>query len=172
MFAQVRHLLVAKIRHTKKPVASLADLRGLKLSYVEGSGRQVYLIEALNRGGVALDQVELVPLRVADLPDAIRSGAVDVAVLQEPHVTRLKNQTTRLFSSTITAIYESGDKTAILNRSIADKAVLWWHAKHPEQAALWRSTVTLSEQFYAEVIEHPEPLVVTVSMRYDYFVLQ
>ncbi|MBO6276825.1 MAG: rRNA methyltransferase, partial [Pseudomonas sp.] len=24
----------------------------------------------------------------------------------------------------------------------------------------------------AEVIEHPEPLVVTVSMRYDYFVLQ
>ena len=26
------------------------------------------------------------------LPDAIRSGAVDVAVLQEPHVTRLENQ--------------------------------------------------------------------------------
>ena len=73
-------------------------------------------------------------------------------------ITRLKNQTTRLFSSTITAIYESGDKTAILNRSIADKAVLWWHAKHPEQAALWRSTVTLSEQFYAEVIEHPIPV--------------
>ena len=73
-------------------------------------------------------------------------------------ITRLKNQTTRLFSSTITAIYEGGDKTAILNRSIADKAVLWWHAKHPEQAALWRSTVTLSEQFYAEVIEHPIPV--------------
>ncbi len=86
---------VAQYRLVSRPglvVEKLSDLRGLKLSYVEGSGRQVYLIEALNRGGVALDQVELVPLRVADLPDAIRSGAVDVAVLQEPHVTRLKNQ--------------------------------------------------------------------------------
>ncbi|RWR26132.1 ABC transporter substrate-binding protein [Sinirhodobacter populi] len=70
----------------------LSELKGRKLSYVEGSGRQVFLIEALNRGGVKLDEVELVPLRVADLPDAIRSGAVDVAVLQEPHVTRLRNQ--------------------------------------------------------------------------------
>jgi hypothetical protein len=73
-------------------------------------------------------------------------------------ITRLKNQTTRLFSSTITAIYENGDNTAILNRAIADKAVLWWHAKQPEQAALWRSSVTLSEQFYTEVIEHPIPV--------------
>jgi hypothetical protein len=73
-------------------------------------------------------------------------------------ITRLKNQTTRLFSSTITAIYEGGDKTAILNRSIADKVVLWWHAKNPEQAALWCSTVTLSEQFYREVIAHPTPV--------------
>jgi hypothetical protein len=73
-------------------------------------------------------------------------------------ITRLKNQTTRLFSSTITAIYENSDSTAILNRAIADKAVLWWHAKQPEQAALWRSSVTLSEQFYTEVIEHPIPV--------------
>jgi len=33
------------------------------------------------------------------------------------------------------------------------------HAEYKaEQAALWRSTVTLSEQFYAEVIEHPIPV--------------
>lgn len=70
----------------------LSELRGRKLSYIEGSGRQVFLIEALNRGGITLDEVELVPLRIADLPDAIRSGAVDVAVLQEPHVTRLRHQ--------------------------------------------------------------------------------
>lgn len=73
-------------------VDSLEDLRGKRLSYIEGSGRQVYLIEALNRAGLTLDDVQLVPLRVADLPDAIRSSAVDVAVLQEPHVTRLVDQ--------------------------------------------------------------------------------
>lgn len=86
---------VAQYRLTSRPglvIENLSDLKGKKLSYVEGSGRQVYLIEALNRGGVKLDEVDLVPLRVADLPDAIRSGAVDVAVLQEPHVTRLVNQ--------------------------------------------------------------------------------
>ena len=73
-------------------------------------------------------------------------------------ITRLKDQTTRLFSSTITAIYEDGDKTAILNRAIADKAVLWWDAKRPEQVALWKSSVTLSEQFFSEIIEHPIPV--------------
>lgn len=73
-------------------------------------------------------------------------------------ITRLKNQTTRLFSATITAIYADGAKTAILNRSIADRSVLWWHAKNPEQAALWTSTVTLSEQFFAEVVAHPIPI--------------
>lgn len=62
------------------------------MSYIEGSGRQVFLIEALNRAGLTLQDVEPVPLRVADLPDAIRTKSVDVAVLQEPHVTRLRDQ--------------------------------------------------------------------------------
>lgn len=73
-------------------VETLADLRGKRLSYVEGSGRQAFLIEALNRAGIGLDEVELVALRVADLNDALRSQAIDVAVLLEPHVTRLANQ--------------------------------------------------------------------------------
>lgn len=74
------------------PVETLSDLRGKRVSYIEGSGRQAFLIEALTRGGVGLDEVELVNLRVADLNDALRSDAVDVAVLMEPHVTRLTNQ--------------------------------------------------------------------------------
>lgn len=73
-------------------------------------------------------------------------------------ITRLKDQTRRLFSSTVTATYEDGGKSAILNRAIADKAVLWWDPKAPDQAALWRSTVTLSEQFFLEVVAHPIPV--------------
>jgi sulfonate transport system substrate-binding protein len=86
---------VAQYRLTSRPglvIHDLKELKGRKLSYIEGSGRQVFLIEALNRAGLSLDDVALVNLRVADLPDAIRSSAVDVAVLQEPHVTRLVNQ--------------------------------------------------------------------------------
>lgn len=86
---------VAQYRLTNRPglkIEKLSELKGKKLSYVEGSGRQVFLIEALNRAGLKLDDVTLVNLRVADLPDALRSGAVDVAVLQEPFVTRLSTQ--------------------------------------------------------------------------------
>lgn len=86
---------LAQYRLTSRPglvINKLAELKGKKLSYVEGSGRQVFLIEALNRAGISLKEVELVNLRVADLPDAVRSGAVDVAVLTEPHVTRLVKQ--------------------------------------------------------------------------------
>lgn len=86
---------VAQYRLTSRPglkIEKLAELKGKRLSYVEGSGRQVFLIEALNRAGLKLDDVTLVNLRVADLPDALRSGAVDVAVLQEPFVTRLAKQ--------------------------------------------------------------------------------
>jgi sulfonate transport system substrate-binding protein len=86
---------LAQYRLTSRPglkIEKLSELKGKKLSYVEGSGRQVYLIEALKRAGLKLDDVTLVNLRVADLPDALRSGAVDVAVLQEPFVTRLAKQ--------------------------------------------------------------------------------
>lgn len=73
-------------------------------------------------------------------------------------ITRLKDQTTRLFASTVTAVYQDGDRTALLNRSVADAAVLWWHPKEVGQAGLWKSTVTLSDPFFREVIENPVPI--------------
>lgn len=86
---------VAQYRLTSRPgliIDKLTQLKGKRVSYIEGSGRQVFLIEALNRAGLTLKDVELVPLRVADLPDALRSRTVDVAVLMEPFVTRLGKQ--------------------------------------------------------------------------------
>ncbi len=73
-------------------VEHLTDLAGKRVSYIEGSGRQVFLIEALNKVGLTLEDVELVPLRVAELNDALRAGAVDVAIITEPHITRLGQQ--------------------------------------------------------------------------------
>jgi Plasmid encoded RepA protein len=73
-------------------------------------------------------------------------------------ITRLKDQTRRLFSSTVTAIYEDREKTGILGYRLADQATLWWDAKRPEQAALWRSTVMLTEPFFREITERPVPI--------------
>ncbi len=73
-------------------------------------------------------------------------------------ITRLKEQTARLFASTVSASYADADKHAEMGYRLADKSLLWWDAKNPEQAALWRSSVTLTEQFYREIIEHPIPI--------------
>lgn len=73
-------------------------------------------------------------------------------------ITRLKDQTRRLFSSTVTAIYEDPQKTGILGYRLADQATLWWDAKRPDQAALWQSTVVLTEPFFREITERPVPI--------------
>lgn len=73
-------------------------------------------------------------------------------------ITRLKDQTARLFASTVSATYTDAEKRAEMGYRLADRSVLWWDAKRPEQAALWRSSVTLTESFYREIIEHPIPV--------------
>jgi hypothetical protein len=73
-------------------------------------------------------------------------------------ITRLKNQTRRLFSATVTASYEDDQQIADMGYRLADKSVLWWNSKDPEQAGLWKSTVTLSEHFFNEVIDRPVPI--------------
>lgn len=71
---------------------------------------------------------------------------------------RLKAQTARLFAATVSCVYEGDGRTALLGYRLADKAMLWWDAQRPAQAALWASTVVLSEPFYAEVINRPVPV--------------
>lgn len=73
-------------------------------------------------------------------------------------ITRLKEQSRRLFNSTVTASYEDGRTVADMGYRLADKSVLWWDAPDPKQAGLWESTITLSDQFYREVIDRPVPI--------------
>ena len=73
-------------------------------------------------------------------------------------ITRLKSQTQRLFSTSVDCFHTSEDRTGMVGYRFADKAMLWWHPKAPDQAALWQSTVSLSEPFFREVTEHPVPI--------------
>ena len=73
-------------------------------------------------------------------------------------ITRLKNQTRRLFTATVAASYEDENHIEDMGYRLADRSVLWWHSKDPEQVGLWISTVTLSEQFFNEVIDRPVPI--------------
>ena len=69
-------------------VNTLADLRGKRIAYAEGTGRQAFVLTALKLAGLTRKDVTFVPLRASDMPDAVRSGQIDVGVLNEPHYSR------------------------------------------------------------------------------------
>lgn len=73
-------------------------------------------------------------------------------------ITRLKTQTSRLFCSTISAMYRDTNRMEEMGYRLADRSLLWWDAKSPEQTSLWRSSVTLSAPFFDEVVSHPVPV--------------
>ena len=73
-------------------------------------------------------------------------------------ITRLRNQMTRLFSSSISCIYDDKNKTRIVNVNLVKEACLWWDPKTPDQLPLWKSTITLGTDFFNEIIEKPVPI--------------
>jgi hypothetical protein len=73
-------------------------------------------------------------------------------------ITRLREQMKRLFASSISCTYDNGDNWSIKNVQPVSNAMLWWDPKKPMQAALFESTVTLGEDFFTEVVNHPVPI--------------
>ncbi len=73
-------------------------------------------------------------------------------------ITRLRDQMTRLFASSVTCTYDDKDKTGIFGVKMVKDARLWWNPKAPDEAPLWKSTLTLGTDFYEEVIKNPVPV--------------
>jgi len=73
-------------------------------------------------------------------------------------ITRLKKQTESLFCSTISCRYADDVSAQGAGFNIARDYALWWTPKSPEQLPLWKSTVTLSTDFFNEIIARPVPI--------------
>jgi len=73
-------------------------------------------------------------------------------------ITRFRNQTIRLFCSTVSCRYEDKAHDAGANLNIVEKYSLWWNPKTPNQMPLWKSTVTLGNSFFNEIINRPVPI--------------
>ncbi|NML19065.1 pirin [Azohydromonas sp. G-1-1-14] len=73
-------------------------------------------------------------------------------------ITRLKDQTRRLFTSTVSLTYEGPGRMTDMGFRLADRIDMWWHAQDPEQDDQWHSTITLTEPFFREVVEGPVPI--------------
>lgn len=97
--------------------------------------------------------------RELELGDSMAAFMAELGMSRQgSNIASLKNQTKRLFASSITAVYEGGVGFAVINQAVADRATLWWHPNNHEQAGLWKSAVTLSENFFNEVIDKPIPV--------------
>lgn len=70
----------------------------------------------------------------------------------------LKEQMKRLFSATVSFNYEKDNTEISSGFKIASQTILFWDPKSPNQTALWNSTVTLTEEFYKEITQHPVPI--------------
>ena len=72
--------------------------------------------------------------------------------------TRLRNQMDRLFSATVSLIYEDDGVKARVSSLVTDRAVFWWDPKQPDEPVLWESNIRLGEDFFNEITRHPVPL--------------
>lgn len=73
-------------------------------------------------------------------------------------ITRLKDQTRRLFACYVTAIHTGGKRGSIVNRTIADETHLWWDPLDLEQSPEWKARVILSGKFFDEIVSDPVPV--------------
>jgi len=73
-------------------------------------------------------------------------------------ITRLKEQMQKLLSCSISCTRTNSDNWAIKNITPVSSADLWWNPKQPNQTTMFESSLTLNEDFYREIIEHPIPI--------------
>ena len=71
--------------------------------------------------------------------------------------TRLRNQMDRLFSASVSLIYEDEHSKQFVTSPIANRGEFWWDPKRPDEPMLWESKIELGEKFFQEIIRHPVP---------------
>lgn len=97
--------------------------------------------------------------RELELGDSMAAFMAELGMSRQgSNIASLKNQTRRLFNATVSASYTDGKGFADIGYRLADKTMLWWQPNDHEQAGLWKSTVTLSEVFFNEIIDKPVPV--------------
>ncbi len=69
-------------------IGSLADLKGRRIGYAEGTSQQAFVLRALDKAGLSVDDVQLTPMALPDFPDALRSNQIDAAPMSEPVFSR------------------------------------------------------------------------------------
>ena len=125
-------------------IASVADLKGKRISYVRATNTHYFVLDMLRQHGLSLADVQAVPMPMQDALIAFRSGHVDaltgggISLLQAAQEggTRLEN-VSRFAGNTLIATTQGALLDPDKHRQLADfllreKATWAWVRNHPE----------------------------------------
>ncbi len=129
-------LVISKKAWDSGEIRAVRDLRGRKVSVnVLGSATEFWLHSALLRGGLTIDDVDLVAVNFPDVPAALVNGAIAAGLLGEPLATLAEDrgQIVRLSQDFIdgvqvTALYYSGEFMRRYPRQAVGFMVAWLRA--------------------------------------------
>ncbi len=77
---------------------------------------------------------------------------------QRGTIARLRDHMQRLFCSAVSWTHEGKGSWQRIGVHPVKTAQLWWDPKQQDQVTLWKSTITLDQDFYDEIVRHPVPL--------------
>ncbi|ADG79574.1 SsuA/THI5-like domain-containing protein OS=Tsukamurella paurometabola (strain ATCC 8368 / DSM/ CCUG 35730 / CIP 100753 / JCM 10117 / KCTC 9821 / NBRC 16120 / NCIMB 702349 / NCTC 13040) OX=521096 GN=Tpau_2978 PE=4 SV=1 [Tsukamurella paurometabola] len=81
---------VAMVARPGVPLRTPADLRGRKIGYAEGTAHQAMVLRLLRIAGLSKTDVQLVPLQLTEVGEALGAGQIDIAPLMEPINTKYR----------------------------------------------------------------------------------
>jgi sulfonate transport system substrate-binding protein len=135
---------------------TLADLRGRKIAYAEGTAQQVIVLRALEKAGLKTSDVELVRLQLGEFNDAVRTGQVDIAPLNEPRLTRFLTEAGPRGGSVIDPA-QTADTSTGLNYLYARRETL----EDPAKAAALRAYIEHYIRSQQWINEHQDEWIQT-----------
>lgn len=129
-------LVVSKKAFDSGEIRSVKDLRGKRVSVnVLGSATEFWMHSALLRGGLTIDDVQLVAVNFPEVPAALANGAIAAGLLGEPLATLAEDQghIVRLSEDfvngvQVTALYYSGEFMRTQPKLGAGFMVAWLQA--------------------------------------------
>ncbi|EPE96947.1 ABC transporter substrate-binding protein [Rhizobium grahamii] len=91
-------------------VKSVADLKGKKIAFEEGTTSDILLNYALASNGMTINDIERVPMPAADAGTALIAGQVPVAVTYEPYISTALAQ-----DKNIQLLFEAGKDPGLVS---------------------------------------------------------
>lgn len=89
---QATPLMVSKERYESGELDSIEKLEGKKISVNARGATEYWLDQALETGGLSIEDIDLKELPFSDVPAALESGSLDAAMLGEPIATRAEQE--------------------------------------------------------------------------------